>query len=136
MSFDPAPLRWEFPTISDFTSLLIESEKHIFKNHWATEFPDKLITAIAPKTIIVFGRTNLNYLKNFLGVPDIGVAYNFKASTENGLTSSANYWIFPYKQFKIIGLSVNLGNPKGFSKKTLNEFGIAIGKKINPTGVP
>ena len=59
-------------------------------------------------------------------------AYNFKASTENGLTSSANYWIFPYKQFKIIGLSVNLGNPKGFSKKTLNEFGKAISKKINP----
>ncbi|MFO8022047.1 MAG: hypothetical protein R6U65_06250, partial [Perlabentimonas sp.] len=45
-----------FPTISDFTSLLKESEEHVFKNEWSKKFLDKLIKEIDPKTIVVFGR--------------------------------------------------------------------------------
>ncbi|NDK57076.1 hypothetical protein [Pontibacter fetidus] len=115
-----------FPTISDFTSILVESEKYIFKNDWARNFLDRLITEINPNKIIVFGRTNLNYLTRFWNISNIGEEYTFNALTENGRNSSSKYWIFDYKGIDVIGLSVNLGNPKGFSKKTLSEFGKAI----------
>lgn len=119
-----------FPTISDFTSILKESETYIFKDGWAKEFLDKLISEINPKTIVVFGRTNLNYLVKFLGISEKGEEETFSSLTENGHQSSAKYWLFKYKDFDVIGLSVNLGNPKGFSKQTLNEFGQEVKRKL------
>ncbi len=117
-----------FPTISDFSSLLAASEKLVFKNDWAKIFLEKLITEINPKMILVFGRTNLNYLTRFLEISNTGMTHTFKALTENGQMSTANYWTFLYRHFPVIGLSTNLGNPKGFSKKTLNEFGKVVAK--------
>ena len=122
-----------FATVSDFTSILKESEKHIFEKDWAKNFLSSLIEKIDPKLMIVFGRTNLNYLKKYLGVntSDIGQTYRFNTTTENGSKCSAQYCIFEYQNIKVVGLSVNLGNPKGFSKKPLKEFGKTINSHLN-----
>jgi hypothetical protein len=122
-----------FPTISDFTSILKESEEHVFKNDWSKKFLDKLIKVIKPKKIVVFGRTNVEYFQRFLGLEDIGKPHTFSSLKENGLKSSAVYWLFKYKDIDVIGLSVNLGNPKGFNKKTLREFGSEVNQKNNAT---
>lgn len=119
-----------FPTISDFTSILIESENYIFKEGWAQEFLNKLISKINPRTIIVFGRTNLDYFLKFMEISNIGKEQSFETFTENGYKSSTKYWLFKYKTFNVVGLSVNLGNPKGFSKETLNKFGKVINRRI------
>ena len=112
-----------FLLFPDFSSLLNESEKYIFKDNWTKEFLEKLITKINPRQIIVFGRTNFNYFAKLLGILNTGIEYSFSAYTENGNKSSSNYWCFDYKKINVIGLSVNLGNPRGFSKKTLNNLG-------------
>ncbi len=78
--------------------------------------------------MLVFGQTNLQYLQRFLEIPDIGKKHSFRALTENGQTSKADYWSFRYKHLPVIGLSVNLGNPIGFSKKTLLEFGKVVNR--------
>ncbi len=122
-----------FPTISDFTSILKESEEHVFKDEWSKKFLDELVKEINPKTIVVFGRTNLKYFQRFLGLEDIGNGHTFSSLKENGKSSSANYWLFKYKNIDVIGLSVNLGNPKGFNKITLREFGNEIKQKNNAT---
>lgn len=122
-----------FPTISDFTSILKESEEHVFKNEWSKKFLDKLIKEINPKSIVVFGRTNLKYFQRFLGLEDIGNSHTFSSLKENGKISSANYWLFKYKNIDVIGLSANLGNPKGFNKKTLLEFSTEVKYKNNAT---
>lgn len=115
-----------FATVSDFKSILKESEKHIFKDNWTNDFLNKLIDEINPKKIIVFGRTNLEYFIKLLGISNIGKEFHFTAITENGKKSVASYWSFKYRNISIIGLSVNLGNPVGFTKLTLNQFGNKI----------
>jgi hypothetical protein len=115
-----------FPTIQDFKDIMSETEKHIFRNNWAKRFLEKLIGEMSPRMMLVFGKTNLQYLQRFLEIPDIGKMHHFSAVTENGQTSKADYWSFRYKHLPVIGLSVNLGNPIGFSKKTLLEFGEAV----------
>ena len=122
-----------FPTVSDFTTILKESEKHIFDNGWAKEFLSKLVDEIDPKFMIVFGRTNFKYLKKYLEIKpsEIEKTSVFNALTENGKKSSAEYCIMKYKNINVIGLSVNLGNPKGFSKKTLHELGKSIFQQID-----
>jgi len=122
-----------FSTVSDFKSILTQSEKHIFKDNWTKEFLDKLILEINPVKIIVFGRTNFNYLTKLLKISDTGEEYFFNEITENGSNSNANYWCFDYMNITVIGLSVNLGNPKGFSKVTLKNFGNTINKFLKNT---
>ena len=72
-----------------------------------------------PEMIIVFGNSNFKYFSGrFLNTQDKISAIPFKA--EKG---SCTIWKTNYLNRKLIGLSVNLGNPRGFNKEGLRDLG-------------
>ena len=85
-----------FSTVSDFKSILKQSEKYIFKDNWTKDFLDKLIYEIKPKKIIIFGKTNLEYFIKLTGITNKGKENHFSETTENGNNSKASYWCFNY----------------------------------------
>jgi len=68
---------------------------------------------------LIFGKTNYSYFfKHF----------NLFSSQENLWQAKKSkgkcyFWVSDYRNYKIIGLSTNLGNPKGFDTFGLNELG-------------
>jgi hypothetical protein len=72
-----------------------------------------------PEIILVFGNSNFKYFsERFLNIQDKISGIPFKA--EKG---SCTIWKTNYLNRKLIGLSVNLGNPRGFDKAGLRELG-------------
>lgn len=112
-----------FPTISNFKEITSIFERDIEK--WAKIFIDKLIKRIQPEYIFIFGLTNFNHFKNLYQI-NVGGQLPFEYKKNNGNFCRANYWLIKSNSLKIIGLSTNLGNPKGFTKVCLSEFGKAI----------
>ena len=109
-----------FATISDFNRLKDITERDLIKTLWMKMFLEKLIKSLTPDYIVVFGRANLLHFKELFHL-DIG--HSTKFHSEKG---SSDYWLFKTDTISFIGLSVNLGNPIGFTKKSIHE----LGKKI------
>jgi hypothetical protein len=113
-----------FATLSDFNKIKHLAEDDLFCNSWAQEFLLNLISNIEPEIIIVFGITNYNIFnrlfKNNLKQLANGKFINH---TENNHT---NYLISNFNNIKLVGLSINLGNPRGFNREDL----LNLGKKI------
>lgn len=111
-----------FATISDFTALKPTLDKYYFNNGWAQSILRSLIELINPVRIIVFGKTNTEYFIN-----NFGLKYNqlskFKYEKENEKKCSSKVYEINFKNIPTIGLSVNLGNPRRFDKKSLIELG-------------
>ncbi|MEM5007400.1 hypothetical protein ABEP42_13905 [Priestia megaterium] len=123
-----------FATISDFKEICHLTEKDLFENGWAQNFLANLIELIAPDPayILVFGRTNYNYFKSFFS-EYIKVQKGKKRyhQSSNGKKVTSTYWLGTYHSHKLIGLSVNLGNPRSFTTRDLNSFGKEILKELN-----
>ncbi len=123
-----------FPTISDYKEISGLAEKDLFNNEWSQNFLRNLMTTFipSPKLIVVFGKTNFIKLKKLF--PD-------SISTQKGRTHyhqnakgeqiSCTYWIGTFDSYKLVGLSVNLGNPRNFTTKDLNNLGTHILKEFN-----
>lgn len=113
-----------FATHSDFNKIKHLAEDDLFSNSWAQEFLLNLINNIEPEIIIVFGIANYNIFnklfKNNLKQLANG---NFTNNAENNHT---NYFISNFNNIRIVGLSINLGNPRGFNREDL----LNLGKKI------
>ncbi len=67
--------------------------------------------------IIVFGRANFEHYKSYI---DKGLQVKLSQRYEN-----ATYWlsVSGYREVPVIGISTNLGNPKGFTAQGLKIFG-------------
>ena len=50
----------------------------------------------------------------------MGVSKYWVSKKELG---ACEYWLTDYADYKVIGLSTNLGNPRGFNASGLNELG-------------
>ncbi|RDW20090.1 hypothetical protein CWR48_05035 [Oceanobacillus arenosus] len=102
-------------------------------NGWAQSFLQKLIDVVAsePSIIVSFGRTNFKYLKQLF--PNDAVINKSKKRyhiNKNGEQKITTYWLGNFNKHKLIGLSVNLGDPRNFSTSNLNELGKDIAKEI------
>lgn len=111
-----------FATISDFKDLKPILEKYYFKNGWAQNILKSLIQYINPVKIIVFGKTNAEYFIN-----NFDLKYSqlpkFKYEKENRKECSSKVYEINFQNIPTIGLSVNLGNPRKFDKKSLMKLG-------------
>lgn len=109
-----------FATIHDFNQIRSITERDIFQNNWAQSFLNKLLDKLQPKIIILFGKTNVFHYTNYI----------------SPILSSATWQRYARASFcighdkarntPIIGLSTNLGNPKGFTAQSLFSFGTAV----------
>lgn len=121
-----------YPTLSDFNDISGLCEKDIFTDNWGENVLYELIDMLKPKYLIIFGRNNLNYFRSLFTL-DIGQLGTFESQTGNNNMSKCSYWSFDFNCIPTIGLSVNLGNPKGFDKKTLNLLGKKIKNEMDKT---
>lgn len=119
-----------FATVSDFTSIKPLLIKHFFRNNWAQSFLGKLISMFSPELIIIFGRTNYDFFSRYCSVKLIE-KNEFEYEKENGKKSKSKIWMSEYRTVKVVGLSVNLGNPIGFNKSSLNSLGEYVRKNLN-----
>jgi hypothetical protein len=108
-----------FATISDFKKIQIITERDVLAKNWAKNIVDELLCLLRPEIIIIFGISNFNYFcKYFIvskGRPKVWSSISNKGK--------CNYNFAKYKTLQIIGLSVNLGNPKGVDASGLTELG-------------
>ena len=118
-----------FATISDFTSIKELCEKDLFSSNWAKDILVELIQLIRPVCIIIFGKSNYRYFSKIFCL-DKKTPELFRINKPDNKYCKCNYWVFEFNKIPTCGLSVNLGNPRGFDKKQLNLLGTTISKKI------
>ncbi len=114
-----------FATLNDYHKIKHLAENDLFSNGWAQDFLLNLIDNIKPEIIIIFGIANFNMFnrlfKNYLQELFDG---HFKNKAGNNHT---NYCVSNFNDIKLVGLSINVGNPRGFSREDL----INLSKKIH-----
>ena len=110
-----------FATIRDFGSIRNITERDVLHGFWARDLVNRLLTTLSPEKLLVFGAGNLNYFCTYFGA-DAGKAVLWQASGAGAL-GACRVYRFQYAGIPAWGLSVNLGNPKGFNAKGLRELG-------------
>lgn len=112
-----------FTTISDFGYIRAMTEDAIFSGGWAQNLLLRLIEYLAPEVLILFGRTNCRYFGIYI---DRSVSLARWQSLQQG----SKYFLCSSESLKvpIVGLSTNLGNPKGFYAPELHEYGNKLSK--------
>ena len=113
-----------FATLDDFKTLERQVEAELFISGWAQHMIARLVHMLKPRAIIVFGRTNVKHFATYVD-PAIG------RLEWNGF-QSGSYCIGETKTLgvKVVGLSTNLGNPTGFNKQSLGQFGAHVGRAV------
>ena len=113
-----------FATLSNFGEIRQQmASADLFDSGWARQTVASLGRLFHPMAIIVFGKTNACYLAKhvdgsvsrlpWIQYPGAGASYQIGAAEALGA--------------KIIGLSVNLGNPRGFDSAGIHDFGSHVG---------
>jgi hypothetical protein len=112
-----------FASISDFNKIQGITRRDILSGHWAAGIVDELLAFLRPELIVIFGRNNYNYFCNYFSIPE-SEALTWKAKFP--YMGKCDYWVTNYNRFKVLGLSVNLGNPKGFNSGGLKDLGLFL----------
>jgi len=108
-----------FTTISDFNQIQNMIASTLLNNGWGKPIVDDLIDYFNPEVILIFGLANFNNFCKYFKVSP-GSKKTWKSCNGKG---KCDYWTPCYGQYKIIGLSTNLGNPIGFDSRGLNDLG-------------
>jgi len=119
-----------FATMNNFSKLnKSRLKRDFFECGWASNFFDKLIKYLNPSTIIVFGKRNAKYFDEYYQriVLNKSFIVNEKQSVKYGIS----YYDLGHKTIPLVGLSLYLGDPYGFTKEMLSAFGAFIRSKIN-----
>ena len=108
-----------FATMTDYTKIKPIADRDILEKKETKEIFQEILEYLNPEMILVFGNSNFKYFsERFLNIQDKIPGISFKA--EKG---SCTIWKTNYLNRKLIGLSVNLGNPRGFDKVGLRDLG-------------
>jgi hypothetical protein len=113
-----------FATLTDFTSLEKRAVDELLNSGWARQALASLVRIFRPLVVIVFGATNAERLAEHIDASVSRLAWTrypgarYKIGEAEGLGA------------KIIGLSVNLGNPRPFNSAGLRRFGSHVGRLV------
>jgi len=110
-----------FTTIRDFGSIRTIAERDVLNGFWARNLVNEIMSLLRPEKLLLFGAGNLHYFCNYFEA-GAGAASAWKA-TGTGALGTCRVYRFHYAGIPVWGLSVNLGNPKGFNAKGLRELG-------------
>ncbi len=118
-----------FATLSDFKDLLknknIKVEKNLFGDEWAANLIQSLITMLQPSLLIIFGRTNFNYFSQHIDESISQAQWQDYGCASYCMGNAAKV------KLPFIGLSTNLGNPRGFSAESLNQYSQHIRQEVS-----
>lgn len=114
-----------FATLKDFNALQNVANKDLFSNGWAQRIVMSLIRLLEPTALIIFGRTNFHYFATHM---DRSLT-KFSWCRDGSRQYCSGTGVLLTRP--VIGLSTNLGNPKGFTKSSLYQYGEYIRQRIN-----
>jgi hypothetical protein len=106
-----------FATFDDFKQIRAIADAALFADGWAQGLVGRLVEALSPQILILFGRTNCGYFAKYIDPSLLQVGWES--------FPPAQYFVGHSQRFglPVVGLSTNLGNPKGFNAVTLKQFG-------------
>lgn len=113
-----------FATLQDFSSIQNLAYRDLFSQGWAQQVIAALVQLLKPQAILVFGRTNFRYFANYIDPALHKLSWRRCHSAAFTIGSAASF------QVPIIGLSTNLGNPKGFNRASLRQFGAFVAQEM------
>lgn len=117
-----------FATLKDFKALQYIANEDLFSNGWAQRIVTSLISFLAPGVLIIFGRTNFHYFATYMDRSLTKLPWHRDSNRQYCLGTGA------LSNIPVIGLSTNLGNPKGFTKSSLRQYGEYIRQRIDNPG--
>lgn len=109
-----------FATLQDFKKLQRLAEADLFRTRWAQQMIARLVALLKPRALIVFGRKNFEHFGDYVD-PSV-------RKFAGGKFERASYWHGTAVTYGVplVGLSTNLGNPRGFTSVSLGEFGVHV----------
>lgn len=108
-----------FATISNFNEIQEIAERDILSDSGIKNLVGNLVDLFKPEVIVVFGKSNFAHFRKYFDIRD-AVLYHWEST---GYKGKCSYWICKYHSYKVIGLSVNLGNPIGFDAQGIKDLG-------------
>lgn len=108
-----------FATISDFKRIASLAQRDIFAQNWHKILLINLIDFLKPEGIVVFGRSNYHFIRKNL---EFG-PQSLRSTTVTTGKGKCDVWVTSFNGIPVTGLSVNLGNPRGFDAVGLNSLG-------------
>lgn len=113
-----------FATLSDFNALHGIAYQDLFRDDWAASLVRDLITLFQPSTLILFGRSNVDHFGRYVDESTVHTSWRRYGNASYCIGSAAKVGV------RFIGLSTNLGNPKGFTAASLKQYGQDIQQEI------
>jgi hypothetical protein len=118
-----------FATLDDFSGLDQERLRlAMYEDRWAPQNLNRLLELLKPERIFILGRTNVEWFNRFYS--KLSLTCKYSSGQANASYGHSTVQI-NHKQIAITGISCNLGNPIGFDKKSLTEFGSFFKKSAN-----
>ena len=102
---------------------------NVFNDPWFSKNFKDLVDFLDPRYLIVFGRSTTEYFNTYFdGSIRLNVDYRDRERkyASYGMTTYAIYG----KHIPVLGLSVNLGNPRGFTKTQLSKMGKTVSQRL------
>ncbi len=117
-----------FATLDDFGGIKALADMSLFSDGWAQSLLSRLVKFLSPEAVVLFGRTNCKYFQSYI---DHSATCCFEQSYGEG-----KYFVCRSERFgvPVVGLSTNLGNPKGFNASELREYGKRIRELMHEAG--
>lgn len=114
-----------FVTLDNFGQIKEIADAAFFLDGWAQRLVGRIVKALSPDILILFGKTNCRYFTTYIDTS--------LSNMEWKLFRSGRYFVdhSKYLDLPVVGLSTNLGNPKGFSAATLKQFGECVQKAVH-----
>lgn len=118
-----------FATLDDFGRIKTMANAAFFVDGWALRLLSRLVEYTSPVAFVLFGRTNCKYFGSYVD-PSV-------SRTSWQSFGAGEYFIGRSERFDlpVVGLSTNLGNPRGFDASGLREYGKQLGRMMLESGV-
>jgi len=118
-----------FVTTDKFSDLdPLRLKEDVFEDIWFQEHFKKLVDFLNPQYLIVFGRSTVNFFNKYFD-GSILLDKEFKANNKRYATFGVSSYKIYGKNIPLAGLSVNLGDPRGFTKELLKQMGRLVYQK-------
>jgi len=118
-----------FVTAEKFSDLNRNMFDEALSDGWFQEHHQDLISYLKPKCIIAFGRSTVELLNKYF---DYAITFDreFKRNNRRYAWYGVSVHSVYGANIPTTGLSVNLGNPRGFTKELLKRFGNRVNQSL------
>jgi hypothetical protein len=116
-----------FATLDDFGRIKAMAKAAFFADGWARCLLSRLVEYLSPAALVLFGRTNCEYFGRYVDRSVSCISWQSFGAGKYLIGRSERFGV------PVVGLSTNLGNPRGFDASELREYGKRLGQLIHET---